>query len=146
VIKVNDRQPGVMVDKAEKLLGSLAGKTVGLLGLTFKPNTDDIREAPSLGVASELLRRGARLRGYDPVAGEALGMVIPEMQIASDPYQLAEGCHALMLVTEWNQFRELDLARVRDLMATPVLVDCRNVYDPQKVKELGFRYQGVGRR
>jgi UDPglucose 6-dehydrogenase len=146
VIEVNQQQPMVMVEKVERLLEGVAGKLIGILGLSFKPNTDDLREAPALAVARELIRRGAHVRGYDPVAGRGAQRLVPEMELSAGPYEMAEGCHALMLLTEWNQFRELDLARVRDLMETPVLVDCRNVYDPTKVKELGFNYEGVGRR
>jgi UDPglucose 6-dehydrogenase len=146
VIRVNDRQQLVMVDKLEKMIGGVAGKRIGLLGLSFKPNTDDVRDAPALGIAVELRRRGAHVVGYDPVAAEIAGRAVADLEIAPDPYVLAEGCHALMLVTEWNQFRELDLARIRSVMAAPMLLDCRNVYDPQKVKELGFTYEGVGRR
>ena len=131
--------------QAERLLGGVAGKKIGILGLTFKPNTDDVREAPAVAVARELIDRGASVRGYDPVANEVATKLAPEVELVDDPYDLAEGCDALVVVTEWNEFKHLDLDRIRKLMNQPVLVDGRNIYDPVRMKALGFYYRGVGR-
>jgi UDPglucose 6-dehydrogenase len=126
-------------------LGNLRGKTIGLLGLAFKPNTDDMREAPSAHIAHILRAAGAHVRAYDPVAMEVAARVAPEVKLEDDPYALAEGCDALVVLTEWNEFKHLDLVRIRELMNQPVLIDGRNIYDPAMVKEAGFYYRGVGR-
>jgi len=145
VMEINHYQRQAVVGKLEEALGSLRGKTIGLLGLAFKPNTDDMREAPSTHVADILQSAGARVRAYDPVAMEVAARMAPGVELAEDAYELAEGCDALIVITEWNEFKNLDLARIRDLMAQPVLVDGRNIYDPATMKELGFYYRGVGR-
>lgn len=145
VMDINTDQRKAVVRKLEKALGSLRGKTVGLLGLAFKPNTDDMREAPATHVANMLQAAGAKVRAYDPVATKTAKRVLPQVELADDAYDLAEGCDALVVVTEWNEFKNLDLAHVRDLMAEPVLVDGRNIYDPQAMNELGFYYRGMGR-
>ena len=116
-----------------------------MLGLAFKPNTDDIREAPSVVIIRELLRRGARIQAYDPAAMGQAKSLLPEVHYQRDAYSTAENADLLALVTEWNQFRNLDLAKVKKSMHRPVLVDLRNVYDPERVKSLGFQYYGVGR-
>ncbi len=125
--------------------GEVAGKTVGVLGLAYKPNTDDIREAPALTIVGELLARGARVRAYDPEAMAHARELLPDLDYRPDPYAVADGADLLAVVTEWNEFRNLDLGRLRALLAQPVLVDLRNVYDPAKARALGFRYHGVGR-
>jgi UDPglucose 6-dehydrogenase len=140
----NDRRP-MAVNRLQEMLGSLAGKEVGLLGLSFKPNTDDMRDAPSIDIAKSLQNLGARVRAYDPVAMTVAGPLLSEVEMAPDPYSLADGCDALIVVTEWNEFKQLDLERVRDLMKQPVLFDGRNIYDPDKMKFLGFSYRGFGR-
>jgi UDPglucose 6-dehydrogenase len=145
VMDINADQRRAVVRKLEAALGSLRGQTIGLLGLAFKPNTDDMREAPSTHIARMLLAAGARVRGYDPVAMRVAARQMPELQLATDPYDLAEGCDALVIVTEWNEFKHLDLNRVRDLMARPVIVDGRSIYDPPTMKEIGFQYQAIGR-
>jgi UDPglucose 6-dehydrogenase len=118
---------------------------VGLLGLGFKPNTDDLREAPSIDIAKDLLKKGAIVRAYDPAAGAAARKLLPELDLRKSPYALARGADALVVVTEWNEFRLLDLARLRRAMRRPVLVDGRNIYDPAEMHELGFVYRGIGR-
>jgi UDPglucose 6-dehydrogenase len=149
-VEVNERQTLRMVDKITCALGvagsgSLAGLTIGVLGLAFKPNTDDIREAPALLIVRELLRRGASVQAYDPAAIERAVRVLPEVDYRSDAYSTAEGADGLVLMTEWNQFRNLDLGRLKTLMRRPVLLDLRNVYEPERAEAIGFLYEGVGR-
>jgi len=145
VMEINTDQRRAVVRKLEQALGSLRGKTVGLLGLAFKPNTDDMREAPSTHIARMLQTAGARVRAYDPVAMKVAAREVPGVELAENAYALAEGCDALVVVTEWNEFKQLDLARIRELMDRPVLIDGRNIYDPATMEELGFYYRGVGR-
>jgi UDPglucose 6-dehydrogenase len=133
------------VNHIETMLGSLQGKTIGLLGLAFKPNTDDMREAPSIDIAQKLIARGAIVRGYDPVAIDNARASMPAVQMFDDPYEMAMDCEALMLITEWNEFKQLDLERIRKIMKTPVLLDGRNIYEPSEVRSLGFTYRGIGR-
>jgi UDPglucose 6-dehydrogenase len=140
----NDRRP-MAVNRLKEMIGDLQGREVGLLGLSFKPNTDDMRDAPSIDIAKSLQNLGASVRGYDPVAMEVAAPLLPGVVMVSDPYELAEGCDALIVVTEWNEFKQLDLARVRDSMRQPVLFDGRNIYDPDKIQQLGFNYRGFGR-
>jgi len=145
VIEINRDQRKLAVEKLEDCLGDLSGQIVGLLGLAFKPNTDDMREAPSLEIARILLARGAIVRAYDPAAVEKASAILPEVDYRPDPYAVAKGADALIVVTEWNEFRNLDLARIRQLMRRPVLIDGRNIYDPAGMRELGFTYRGIGR-
>jgi UDPglucose 6-dehydrogenase len=145
VMEINNYQRRAVMRKLEQVLGSLRGKTVGLLGLAFKPNTDDMREAPAVHVAHMLRTAGAHVRAYDPVAMSVAARAVPEVELSQDPYTLAEGCDALVVLTEWNEFKNLDLVRIRNLMNQPVLIDGRNIYDPVMMKELGFHYRGVGR-
>lgn len=140
----NDRRP-MAVSRVNDMLGDLQGKIVGLLGLSFKPNTDDMRDAPALDIAKGLMAQGATVRGYDPVAMEIAKQMMPEIEMMSDPYSMAEGADALIVVTEWNEFKQLDLDRVREAMRTPVIFDGRNIYDPAYLKRLGFVYRGLGR-
>ncbi len=145
-IDVNERQKARMVDKvAVAMGGDVRGRTVGLLGLAFKPNTDDMRYAASIVLANGLVALGAKIRAYDPVAAENARTVMPDIGYVGDPYEAATGAHALVVVTEWNEFRGLDFERLRGLMAAHVLVDLRNVYRPEDVESFGFRYVGVGR-
>jgi UDPglucose 6-dehydrogenase len=145
VIDINRDQRKLAVEKLEDCLGRLAGQVVGLLGLAFKPNTDDMREAPSLEIARILLARGATVRGYDPAAVEKSRALLPEVDYLSDAYAVAMGADAVVVVTEWNEFRNLDLARIKKSMRRPVLIDGRNIYDPAEMRELGFVYRGIGR-
>jgi UDPglucose 6-dehydrogenase len=125
--------------------GSVRGKTVAVLGLTFKPNTDDMREAPSLDVIRTLQDAGARIRAYDPEGMDAARGMLTDVEYARDAYACAEGAHALAIVTEWNMFRALDLDRLKRVMAEPVMVDLRNIYRPEDVRRRGFTYKSVGR-
>jgi UDPglucose 6-dehydrogenase len=145
VMEINADSRRQLLDKVQAMIGDLKGKTIGLLGLTFKPNTDDLREAPALEVAQRLLDAGARVRAYDPVGMPRAAQMMPAIQMASDSYDLAKGCDAVILCTEWNEFKSLDLERLKAAMKQPVLVDGRNVYDPVVMASLGFRYRGVGR-
>jgi UDPglucose 6-dehydrogenase len=145
VMDINRDQRMLAIDKLRDCLDSLQARVVGLLGLAFKPNTDDLREAPSLDIAKVLLAAGAQVRAYDPAAMERARMLLPEIQYSHDAYALADGADALVLVTEWNEFRHLDLARIKASMRTPVIVDGRNIYDPPTMRSLGFTYRGIGR-
>jgi UDPglucose 6-dehydrogenase len=146
VTAVNEQRKRAMARKVITACGgSVRGKTIALLGLTFKPNTDDMREAPSLAVIRGLQDAGANVRAYDP-AGMALARtLLDNVAFAEDAYRCAEGAHALVLVTEWEAFRALDLGRIRDLLVTPILVDLRNVYRADEVHRKGFSYTGIGR-
>jgi UDPglucose 6-dehydrogenase len=142
---INDDQRRQIVRKLDQALGGLRGKTIGLLGLAFKPNTDDMREAPAVHIARMLASAGARVRGYDPVARGVAERVVPQVELAEDAYDLARTCDALVVVTEWNEFKNLDLARIGDLMAGNVIIDGRNIYEPERMAALGFYYRGIGR-
>jgi UDPglucose 6-dehydrogenase len=146
VMDINTDQRKAPLRKVKKLLGgTLEGKVIGLLGLAFKPNTDDMREAPSVDIAWDLLRERAKVRAYDPVSTDNARRLLPEVEMAENPYALAEGADALILVTEWNEFKNLDLVRIRDTMNQPILIDGRNIYDPHLVREMGFLYMAIGR-
>ena len=145
VIQVNERQGELMLDKIRELVGKFQGKRIAVLGLAFKPETDDMREAPAVGIIRSLIDDGASIRAYDPVAMSEAKKLLSNIEYVDDEYAAVTGADALVFVTEWNQFRALDLARIRDLMATPKVADLRNIYDPEDMKELGFQYVGVGR-
>jgi UDPglucose 6-dehydrogenase len=145
VIEVNKRQREAMLPKIEKLVGQLNDKTVAVLGLSFKPETDDMREAPSIDIIHGLVERGAKVRAYDPVATHEASKVLPEITYAEDEYDAVAGTDVLVFMTEWNQFRALDMERIRGLMRSPNIADLRNIYEPDAMRELGFAYVGVGR-
>jgi len=145
VMEINDDRRRLIVDRVAELVGELHGATIGLLGLAFKPNTDDIRDAPALSIARLLEERGAKVRAYDPVAMEGTARLAPSIEMKPDPYALAEGCQALIVCTEWNEFRNLDLPRLRKAMRAPNIVDGRNIYDAGEMHQAGFHYRGVGR-
>src|SRR6266566_3053476 len=145
VIEVNRRQRQAMIPKIEKLVGDVEGKTVAVLGLAFKPETNDMREAPAIDIIKELLQRGAKVRAYDPVAMNEASAVLPDVAYLADEYEAVTDADALVFMTEWNQFRALDMRRIRDLMRSPRIADLRNIYEPADMRELGFEYVGVGR-
>ncbi|MEB3328350.1 MAG: UDP-glucose/GDP-mannose dehydrogenase family protein [Candidatus Sericytochromatia bacterium] len=146
VIEVNEAQRQVALVKLQQHLKSLKGKTIGLLGLAFKPDTDDLREAPAMGLARQLLKLGASVRAYDPIAASRAQAELPALRTCDDPYVVAEGCDALVVATEWPEFRTLDLGRMRLAMrGHHVFIDGRNQFEPAVLKELGFLYVGVGR-
>ncbi|HXF85618.1 MAG TPA: UDP-glucose/GDP-mannose dehydrogenase family protein [Anaerolineales bacterium] len=146
VMEVNYERRKRAVKRVEEMLGgNLQGKTVGLLGLAFKENTDDMRDAPSIDIANALIAAGAKVRGYDPVARENAAALLPQVEIYDDAYKMAEGCDALMVITPWNEFKQLDLEKIKELLKTPVIYDGRNIYDPKLMYEMGFIYRAVGR-
>jgi len=145
VIEVNKRQGKEMLLKIRKLVGDLKGKKIAVLGLAFKPETDDMREAPSIGIIKGLLADGAIVHAYDPVAKSEAKKILPEVSYADDEYAAVMGAEGLIFVTEWNQFRALDMRRIHELMAKPRIADLRNICDPEDMREMGFEYVGVGR-
>ncbi len=145
VIEANELQKERMVEKIQQMVGEVGGKKIGVLGLSFKPNTNDIRESSAIAIIRRLLELGARVKAFDPAAIEEARAVLPEVEYGKDAYDVADGAEALVLVTEWNQFRRLDLSRIKALLKEPIFIDLRNVYDPAQMKRLGFRYCGVGR-
>jgi UDPglucose 6-dehydrogenase len=146
VAAVNETRKRAMARKVVAALGGgLRGKTVAVLGLTFKPNTDDMREAPSIPLITELRDMGARVRAYDPVGMEQARPVLPGVTFCNGPYECAEASDALVIVTEWEQFRALDLDRLKRSMKAPVVIDLRNIYRPDEMARLGFTYESVGR-
>jgi UDPglucose 6-dehydrogenase len=146
VMRVNDRQRERMVDKiVEALDGELRDRTIGVLGLSFKPETDDMREAPSVDIIQALLERGAHIRAYDPQAMPHAAKVLPAIVPCKDAYGACEDADALVIITEWNQFRMLDLRRAKELLRQPLIVDLRNIYEPASMRAAGFRYICVGR-
>jgi UDPglucose 6-dehydrogenase len=146
VVSVNDQRKRAMARKVTAALGgSIRGKTIALLGLTFKPNTDDMREAPSISLVTALQDLGAEVRAYDPAGMEQAKTLMPDIAYCDGPYSAAEGAHAVVLVTEWEQFRALDFGRLKAAMASPVFVDLKNVYQAADIADLGFRYESVGR-
>jgi UDPglucose 6-dehydrogenase len=145
VIRVNHGQRVRLLEKITRLVGGLRGKTIGVLGLAFKPNTDDLREAPAVELIDSLLAEGATVRAFDPAAAEQASKLYPTVEMCKDAYAVAEGADAVVLMTEWNQFRNLDLGRIRDALRQPVFVDGRNVYEPARMEALGFTYEGIGR-
>ena len=146
VLRVNDERPEMMVEKiASALGGDLRGATIGILGLTFKPNTDDMRESPTIPVIRGLQERGAEIQGYDPAGMEQAKQYVPDIAYKKDLYAVAEGADALILATEWNQFRTINWERVKKLLRRPIVVDLRNIYDPQRMQASGFHYTSVGR-
>lgn len=145
VMEINDDRRPVSVTRIQEMVGDIRGKTVGLLGLSFKPNTDDMREAPSIDIANALILLGAQVRAYDPVAMEVASELLPDIAMYPDPYTLADGCDALMVITEWNEFKQLDLSRIYGLMRYPAILDGRNIYNPELMQKMGFIYRGFGR-
>ena len=143
VLEVNRLQQFRMVEKARNAIGDLKGKTVAVLGITFKPRTDDVRDAPSLTIIPELQRQGATIRAHDPIVKDLAEL--PGVAWCEDAYDAATGADCVMLLTEWNEYRNLEFPRLKELMRGAVFVDCRNVYDPLEIREQGFEYTGVGR-
>jgi UDPglucose 6-dehydrogenase len=145
VMDINRDQRTLVVDKLRECLGSLRGQVVGMLGLAFKPNTDDMREAPSIEIANALLKKGAIVRAYDPAAIDKARAIMPDVEYRRNAQAVARGADAVVVVTEWNEFKQLDLTKLKRLMRRPVVVDGRNIYDPQAMRQLGFVYRGIGR-
>jgi UDPglucose 6-dehydrogenase len=147
VVQANDERKSAMAAKVIKACGgSVKGKTVAVLGLTFKPNTDDMRDSPSLAIVPALQQAGARVRAFDPQGMKEAKHLLPGIDLCTDAYDALKGADAVVIVTEWNEFRQLDFARARTLMKAPVMVDLRNIYDPAELAAAGFDYWSVGRR
>jgi UDPglucose 6-dehydrogenase len=142
---VNDYQRTIIIAKLKELNGNLKGKVVGILGLAFKPNTDDMRGAPSVDIIRLLQSEGAIVKAYDPVAEGTAQRLMPDITYCNNPYEVANGANALVVVTEWKEFKLLDLLKIKSLMKSPVIIDGRNIYDPAKMRTLGFVYRGIGR-
>src|SRR5262249_54164703 len=148
VLEANEHTKARMVGKIERALGGageMAGKRIGVLGLSFKPNTDDIRESPALPVVRGLIDAGAQVSTFDPEAMEGCKPLFPEALFCDNPYDAATGADALVICTEWNQFRKLELPRLHQLMRRPLVVDLRNLYEPEKMAAEEFEYVSVGR-
>jgi len=136
-----------MVEKMKHHLGdNLKGKTIAILGLAFKQNTDDIRQSPAIDIIKLLLKEGAHIRCFDPLAMDNTKKILPDLAYCQDEYETARDCDTLVITTEWNQFRNLDLSKIKKLLKKPILLDLRNLYNPAKAKSLGFIYKGVGRK
>ncbi len=145
-VLVNEEQKMLMVNKIKDAMGQVGGKTLSVLGLSFKPNTDDMREAPSVDIISELMKQGAGIRAFDPVAGETAKKMLPEgVAYFKDPYEAARGADGLIILTEWNELRNLDIERMRSVLAGHYFFDFRNIYDPARMRQEGFKYCSVGR-
>ena len=146
VIKVNDERPGIMVEKIVSAVGGdLKGATIGILGLTFKPNTDDMRNSPTIPIIMGLQERGAKIQAYDPAGMAQAKAYLQDVDYKEDLYEVGEGADALVIATEWNQFRNIDWDRMKNLLKQLIVVDLRNVYKPQRMRNLGFQYTSVGR-
>jgi UDPglucose 6-dehydrogenase len=144
-VSVNDRQRLVAMEKLQQTLKILKGKTIGLLGLTFKPDTDDMRDAPSIILIEQLNRLGAKVKAYDPLVSQSgLGQGLSGVVVEADPEQMAQGCDALVLVTDWKQFKHLDYGKLAQAMQSPILIDGRNCLDSKELESLGFQYYGIG--
>jgi len=145
VKRINEEQKGLMVKKIKDALWIIKGKTIGILGLAFKPNTDDMRFAPSIDIIKQLQTEGARIKAFDPVAMERAGRLLEDVEFCKDAYETAIDSDCLAILTEWNEFKELDLLRIKEAMKNPIIIDGRNIYDPATMKEMGIVYVGIGR-
>jgi len=145
VQRLNEEAAGLFIKKIEQELWNLKGKKIAAFGLSFKPDTDDIRESVALKIVKMLMEKGADVRGYDPQAMERAREAVPALKTAKSPYDAAKGADAALLLTEWKEFHNLDLARLKKLMAHPTMIDGRNLYEPDKMKAAGFTYKSIGR-
>lgn len=145
VERINETQAEYFFNKIKETLWVLEGKVIAILGLAFKPNTDDMRNAPAEKIIARLLAEGTRIKVFDPKSMEKAKEILPDIEYCESPYQAAEGAEALVIITEWNEFKEMDLGRIKDLLHQPIIIDGRNIYDPAKMEELGFIYKSVGR-
>jgi UDPglucose 6-dehydrogenase len=142
---VNRRQRGLVVKKLKKLVPSVRGKNIAVWGLAYKPKTDDMRDAPAVTVITELQKLGAKVRAFDPEAEHQAKKILKGVKYFGDPYKALTGCCALIIMTEWNEFRDLDKGKMKKLLEEPNVVDCRNIYEPADMKENGFNYLCIGR-
>ncbi len=146
VQKINEQQKKILLQKIEESLWVLKNKTIGILGLAFKPETDDLRSAPAIDIIRSLQAAGAKIKAYDPIAMGKARKVLSGVKYGHNAYEVARGSDMLVIITEWNEFKQLDLERVKKLLRTPIIVDGRNIYDPVKMKELGYTYKCIGRK
>jgi UDPglucose 6-dehydrogenase len=144
VNRINEKQKSVVVKKLKSVL-EIKDSTIAVWGISFKPKTDDIREAPALKIIEELQNMGARIHACDPVAIENAKKVLNHVKFFENPYETIRDCDALIVVTEWNEFRNLDMRAVKILLKNPIIIDGRNIYDPKELRDLGFKYMGIGR-
>ena len=135
-----------MIDKIKRALGGLRGKTIGALGLSFKPNTDDLRDSPAIGIIEALIKKGVSVQAYDPVAMDGAKKKFKKIIFRENPYEAARGADGILLLTEWNEFRNLDFNRLKELLNQPIMIDLRNVYNPETIRDFGFSYISVGRK
>lgn len=145
VQSINNTQRQQVVRKLRDKLWNLKGKTVSVLGLSYKPDTDDMREAPAVYIIHELIEQGVNIKAYDPQAMEAAKILLPDIEYCQSAYEAASGCDALLILTEWDEFKNLDLSKIKQLLKQPVIIDGRNIFDPRAMKEHGFIYAGIGR-
>jgi len=146
-VEANERQKSLMIDKIRRGLGDIKDKTIAVLGLSFKPNTNDMREAPSIFIIEKLLKEKAKIRAFDPIAmDDAKSIFHNKIKYAKGPYDCLKGADAVVILTEWNEFRNLELVKIKTLLKSPNFFDFRNIYEPEKMKRLGFNYSCVGRR
>jgi UDPglucose 6-dehydrogenase len=145
--EVNQVQRKLLVQKTKALLNGTEGKVVGVLGLSFKPNTDDVRESPAIFACRELAHAGAKVQAYDPVAMENAKSVLnqPGVSFCATAYEAASAADVLVIATEWNEFRNIDLSRVKSLMRQPIILDSRNIFEPERLRNMGFTYSSTGR-
>ncbi|PIP21164.1 MAG: UDP-glucose 6-dehydrogenase [Candidatus Omnitrophica bacterium CG23_combo_of_CG06-09_8_20_14_all_40_11] len=142
---INQQQKIFFLNKIKELLWIIKDKTIGILGLSFKPNTDDIRNAPSIDIIRALQSEGAKIKVYDPCAMEKAGELLGKVKFCKDPYEVCRGSDCLLVITEWDEFKELDFPKIKKLLKRPFIIDGRNIYEPEKMKKLGFTYAGIGR-
>jgi UDPglucose 6-dehydrogenase len=144
VNRINEKQKSVVVNKLRSKL-DIKGSTIAVWGISFKPKTNDIREAPSIKIIKELQNMGAKIHACDPVAIENAKKVLNHVEFFENPYESIRDCDALIVATEWNEFRNLDMRAVKILLKKPIIIDGRNIYDPKEMRDLGFEYEGIGR-
>ncbi len=145
VKNINEQQKKLVCQKIEDALWIIKGKTIGFLGLAFKPDTDDMRFAPSIDIINYLINAGAKIKAYDPVSMPKAKIILPKITYCPDVYTTAKNSDALVVITEWAEFKKLDFQKIKKIMRTPVLIDARNIYQPQKMKDAGFIYKSIGR-
>ncbi len=146
VRKINEAQKDLLIKKIEHMLWNLPGKTIGVLGLSFKPDTDDMRGAPSLDIITRLQGAGCNIKAYDPEAINKAKKILKNVKFCKNVYEAANGSDCLVILTEWNEFKELDFKKIKKLLHQPIIIDGRNIYDPKKMRKMGFRYVGIGRK
>lgn len=146
VRKINQAQRDLLFRKVEKMLWNLPGKTVGVLGIAFKPNTDDIRSAPSIDIINRLIDSGCKIKAYDPKAMDKAAGLFKNVKFCKDAYDVAKGSDCLVIVTEWDEFKSLDFKKIKKLLKHPIIIDGRNIYDPKEITDMGFKYSGIGRK